>query len=626
MKKYILSALFTLGFIQLQAQAVQPLKTHSERFESEILGEVVFKNLPISDRIEIYNVKAIKQAHPSDIESASQSKGVNEAFAVDLVSRGVVGNPSVAHVEATDVKAFQPADNTIAISDRGQVMVANNLTMALYDSAYTLVNRVTLENFFKINNNPDVGQQVFDPQILFDPIRNRWVAAADYAEYNKTNGNFDLVSNRILLAFSQTSDPAGAWRVYSIPGMFTIDNTTFVCDFPTLAFTKNELFVMVPLSKLTGTISHQGILELDFNDGYAGKKITGMRHSIEDIAGFSAAHNNFENDNTRLWMVHTAHSPGSRGTKNLDIAYIDGQLPDTTHAISSLYHIDLHDYYFKKNASPQKGGKYPLAMAGCVVRSCFYDKGMIYGTFTTVKAGKTAIYLFRVQVDNTDPEFSKSWSQIIAHPTYDLGYTSLQFAGIRDDNNVDGVLIAANYTAANTYPGYGLYYVSPYGGISDFTELKTGEGYYNWPNAQDTPARWGDYTGIAKQYNKPFKFAVSGQFATADNKVGSHFSIIDNTTASTPKVAPPQANAFPNPSSNLYNVLMQLSTPAKVHVSVINMQGAEVMKLENRFLKAGWASLDMDVSSLQSGNYSVVVKNELTGAIIYSGIMQVKHE
>ncbi len=625
MKKYWILVIFgILGTHVCQAQAVQPLKTHSERFESEPLGDVVFKALPFSDKIEIYNVKGIKQAHPSDVDSAVTSKGVNEAYGVDLISRGVVGNPSIAHTEATDVKAFQPADNTIAISDQGQIMVANNLAMALYDSAYNLVNRVTLENFFKINNNPDVGQQVFDPQILFDPIRNRWVAAADYAEFNKTNGNFDLVSNRILLAFSLTPDPAGTWRVYSIPGMFTIDNTTFVCDFPTLAFTKNELFVMVPLSKLTGTISHQGILELDFNDGYAGKKITGMRHSIEDISGFSAAHNNFENDNTRLWMVHTAHSPGNRGTKNLDIAYIDGQLPDTTHAISSLYHIDLHDYYFKKNASPQKGGKYPLAMAGCVVRSCFYDKGMIYGTFTTVKAAKTAIYLFRIQVDNTDPEFSKSWSQIIAHPSYDLGYSSVQYAGIRDVNNVDGVLIAANFTAANAYPGYGLFYVSPYGGISDFTELKSGEGYYNWPNAQDTPARWGDYTGIAKQNNKPFKFAISGQFATVDNKVGSHFAIIDNSTANASLPASPKPAAYPNPSAGLYNVLMQLKKPASVHVSVLNMQGSEVLKLQNRILKAGWVSLDIDVNAIAPGNYTILVKDELTGENLYSGMMQVQ--
>ncbi|MCC7298510.1 MAG: hypothetical protein IT244_09270 [Bacteroidia bacterium] len=583
---------------------------------------VHFSALPESPEMKIYNAGNLASINQSDTGYFyTPAKNKATKLRSGVVSRGGAANPIIGFPKLIDNQNYNPVDNTIGISNTGHVLTANNMIISLYDSILVKQGGKTLEAFFGILPKQDTGQQVFDPQILYDPLRDRWVVSAAYVQFNKTNGSFNISSSKVLLAFSQTNDAAGLWNTYEIDGREVVDGTLWGTDYPTLAFTNKELFVLGNLSKLLGSISHQIVFEIDYKKGYSGTPLTIKKHILTDISSFVAGHNNFSNSNSRLYMIHTAHSPNSYyGTRNLDICYLESDISNANNKISQIYHLDLPEYYYKKISSPQKGSTIPLQMTGSVARSAFYDKGYLHSSFTTVKNEKTAIYYLRIKIDPNDVEFSETYSFVFEHPTYELGYSSIQYGGFRSADSVDGVLIAANYTSQNDYPGYGLFYISPNTDVSDFVVAKAGENSFQWPNIKDTMSRWGDYTCIAKQHNRPYRFVVTGQYGMVDKKVGSHFVMVSSATAGaedvTKTVAP--TKLYPNPTTNKATFEINVNSLTMCNVTVVNTQGAVVKSMNNCMLKPGLAVLEIELHGLAQGVYQVLVLDLMDNHLLLS--------
>lgn len=608
---------FLLMVINISVRAQDTIHSTTEVLKGILTYSREYTEMKDYDGVAVYNVKPVKLPEPSAI--SSQHAGRNEALKLSVERRGGTAIPDVIFSADVDNKAFQPADNTVAVGNKGEIVTANNNNFTFYDSSFQFKKRVGLQNFFGIADKTDVGQQVFDPQVLFDPLRQRWLVVADYVEFSKSNGDYDLSANKIYVAVSKSDSLTGGWYVAAIPGIQTVDNALWASDFPTISFTATEMFIMASLSKLTGTISHQVAYELDFKEVYAGNVKRVLRHYFSDISGFTAAHNNFDNQNSRLYLVHTSHNAPLLGTRNLDIAWIESNIADTNNRISMLYHLDMAEPYFRKNSSPQRGSTKRLASAGCVIRSCFYDKGLIHAVFTTVVKGKTAIYYVRIRPDWVDPEFSKTWCRILSHPDYDLGYSSVCYAGARDKDSVDGVLIAANYTSKNDFPGYGIFYVGPDGSVSDYQVIHSGWGYYQWPANLDTPVRWGDYTGVAMQHNKRGRFVVTGQYGSEINQVTSHFAVLDHLSAHTANGNIPEgAKVFPNPATpgRPVSVQFQNQIPRNVSVSVSDLSGRVVLNSPSHFLKSGYCNVDITMANLSPGAYVIDIRDEATGLVL----------
>ena len=92
-----------------------------------------------------------------------------------------------------------------------------NSRVAVFDKSGTLIEEEPLGDFW-LNAGANVTSPQFSPQIVFDPIEQRWFASAID----------DGIGNEIFVGVSETEDPTGTWRSVQFVG--DLDGLTFNDD------------------------------------------------------------------------------------------------------------------------------------------------------------------------------------------------------------------------------------------------------------------------------------------------------------------------------------------------------------------------------------------------------------
>jgi hypothetical protein len=111
-----------------------------------------------------------------------------------------------------------------------------------------------------------------DPRTAYDPYNNRFIAVMQTV----TSG-----AGKILVGISQTSDPQGAWNLYSF-------NTLNTVDYPILGFNKNWISVSINRYSLGGTFQRGINLVVDYPQARAGTG-TGTIFTLAAGTGFCAS-------------------------------------------------------------------------------------------------------------------------------------------------------------------------------------------------------------------------------------------------------------------------------------------------------------------------------------------------
>ena len=105
------------------------------------------------------------------------------------------------------------------------VMETTNQQFNIYTKTGTLVSTLSISNFFSATG----GGGYFDPHVVYDPNYGRFVVCMD--------GNYQNGANSgLFVGVSQTSDPTGAWYVYSFDA---IGNSSDFLDYPLLGYNTN---------------------------------------------------------------------------------------------------------------------------------------------------------------------------------------------------------------------------------------------------------------------------------------------------------------------------------------------------------------------------------------------------
>jgi hypothetical protein len=139
-----------------------------------------------------------------------------------------------------------------------------------------------------------------DPRTLYDPYNNRWIAVMQTV----TTG-----AGKLLVGVSQTSDPAGAWNLYSF-------NSGATVDFPTVGFNKN--WISVAINRYgNGGLFQRGInLLVDYPSARAGSGVgTIVVHSV-NTHFCSAPSVTYSSTEETLYIV--THLSSSGATYHLD--------------------------------------------------------------------------------------------------------------------------------------------------------------------------------------------------------------------------------------------------------------------------------------------------------------------
>jgi len=108
------------------------------------------------------------------------------------------------------------------------VLETTNQQFNIYTKTGTLQSTLSITTFFSATG----GSGYFDPHCVYDPTNGRFIVVIDG---NVSNGDMGM-----FVAVSQTSDPTGAWYVYSFDG---IGNKTDFLDYPLLGYNGNWVVV-----------------------------------------------------------------------------------------------------------------------------------------------------------------------------------------------------------------------------------------------------------------------------------------------------------------------------------------------------------------------------------------------
>ena len=147
-----------------------------------------------------------------------------------------------------------PSSNTIAISDDGIIVSANNDGIIYFTEAGTQLYNAKWVNFFDDNQ---LTSSFFNPRVLYDPVEERFILVV---LHGKTSG-----TSRVIISFSKSENPEDGWNVYKLPGNPLADGSWF--DFASIGISTNEVYVSGNL--IEGTTFKKAIVyQINKTDGY----------------------------------------------------------------------------------------------------------------------------------------------------------------------------------------------------------------------------------------------------------------------------------------------------------------------------------------------------------------------
>jgi hypothetical protein len=123
-----------------------------------------------------------------------------------------------------------PSSNTIAVSDDGIIISANNDAVIYFTETGTRLYEAKWVDFF---NDNQLTSSFFGPRVLYDPVEERFILVTLHGKTSSTS--------RVIISFSKSKNPQDGWNVYKLPGNPVGNGTWF--DFASIGISTNELYV-----------------------------------------------------------------------------------------------------------------------------------------------------------------------------------------------------------------------------------------------------------------------------------------------------------------------------------------------------------------------------------------------
>ena len=521
---------------------------------------------------------------------------------------------AIAGMNGNGFNSSVPLDNYLAVNNQEEILSVANTTFRTYNGntlAGTLSSTLTLFTSSLGLSGP--GDSKYDPKVLYDPEADRFVAVV-------LNG-FEFTTSRIILAFSQTSDPKGDWHFYTLPGSPFGDSTWF--DFPSISLTQHELFITG--NQVRSGVSWQAgfsqsvIWQVGKAEGYAGQSLQTRLWSDIAFAGRKLRN---------LHPVKAAHGlggPEQRFLSNRNFAIQNDSIFFLT--ISGLQQDPTCSLEVKLLSTNVPYGLAPdarqpvlpdsLATNDARVLGAIWYEDEIHFVSNSVVPGSTNAGVYFGVIDGFKTAQPTVTGHIIGFDTLDLGYPNVGFMG-RKPNGKLRSLIAFNHSGPQTFPGYSMCFYED-GEFSDVVRVVSGTHSIDVLNGNYE--RWGDYFGIQPFYPVHGWVWLAGTFGSTNNRHRTWLAKIQSPFGISPVgVNVPQTSAslniFPNPAEQP-TMWMRFTAPqsGELMARVLKMNGQEVGQVFQGMVKKGDNELGLDIGHLPAGSYvlelkGVVVKSE----------------
>jgi hypothetical protein len=496
-----------------------------------------------------------------------------------------------------------PNDNSVAVGKGQKVVSVANSTIRTYQGSSSAVEyQASLAGFASGQGG---SASKYDPKVTYDPLRDRFIVVF-------LNG-FVNSNSLIVVAFSQTEDPAGDWNIYTLDGSVTSNTWT---DFPQIAISRKELFVTGNLFTDGGQGQGSVIWQVGLNEGFAGQTLqsrffTTPYFSLHPVRGGYQAYG------TNMYFVRTVSNPIPT-SKTVFVHEMTNTI-DSAGVLNSPISLQSTLNYAVSPDANQKGTTLKLDGNDCRVQSSYYLNERIELAFNTSSGGDPSVYHMTIELaDNI--AFSLVTARHIHFDTLEVLYPGITPGGCTAANGANSSVIMFNYASANHFPGNAAVFIDTSGNIGPIKILKTGFTFMG-DNGSPSPWRWGDYADAFPRTNNPGEVWIAGSvgmMSGGQNRNGTWLTKVFSPCCLGPigiddMYVPenPTVVAYPNPSDNLIFFSFSVERTGLYSVGIYDLNGRLIKHLLDDKLKGGTAQLKFSTENLPAGVYFVRIESEI---------------
>jgi hypothetical protein len=509
--------------------------------------------------------------------------------------------PTVGLSFAADSGSGTPSDNYCAINmhDTG-VTVMNSIITVHNVTTGAPITRKSLKSFSSSVGLNTANDFRYDPKVIYDPEADKFICVM-------LDGTDSF--NWIILGFSQTSNPSGAWNFYKFFGNYANDTTWF--DYPAISVTHNEFFLtgnklVYGGSWQTGFV-RSVIYQVRKADGYAGA--AALHYQIWDSIRY---------DNSFVRYFHTlSPSNAITGPEQYFISNHNfGVLADTVFIIKVPDTIGSADTILTVTPVVATGATYSMPPNGRQPDTSYVlqtNDARITGGFIKdnelqfVNAsldpsnGSSAVYHGVITNFKTAPVLT---GRLYSFDSLDLGYPNISYTG-----SVGGVaqsIISFDYTGPNTMPGLGAMFFDG-SNYSDMVRLRTGDSSIHIYYVTGREQRWGDYSGSQYDWSAPGTVWVNGIYGRRDHNYGNYMAeLVSPYEVGVPVIhtpVVPPAKLYPNPTEQFVSFEFNVGKEQLFTFNIYDMQGRLIDKVLDNFCHEGQNVLRFNIAPLAPGTY-----------------------
>jgi hypothetical protein len=484
-----------------------------------------------------------------------------------------------------------PPDNTLAISNNGNIVSVINCNVAYYFSNGALQ---WLGSFWELFNDATLNEIIYDPIVMYDSQADRFVMIAIHG--------FTSETSKLIVCFSKSNNPLDGWWIYKLSGN-PLNNLCWL-DYPKLGISNNEVYVTGNLFSDISGFSEAVIYQISKYNGYNGSDLVwDVWSNISGDPNTLIPVSYGQQGNYGPGLYFLTQNPVSGNTIELY------ELTDEINANPQLIRTSIpkQAYSISGNAL-QPGTMVQLITGDCRIMNAFYLDGTIHYVFQSdyQNSGYTGINYNRLDL-NTLSNSAFVFGQL----GLDCAYPSIaSFATSESDKSV---MISYLASSSSIFPETRAMVFDANLQWSVPITAKAGQNFVD-AFAFDNFVRWGDYTGISRRHNSPQpEVWISGGYGTTQTLFGENYrsfgtwisSFVDNdtSTAGISQAIKSEIGVYPNPVLDFFKIEFDLTTISEISVNLTEVSGRFSKQLFRGLAKKGKNLLSFNTSGLASGVY-----------------------
>ena len=420
----------------------------------------------------------------------------------------------------------KPPDNSIAISDDGNIVFLNNSNIFYLNDQGQDIDEYYYDQLF-IPPGPDGF--FFDPKILYDPNEKKFIMVVLYKDNIQEN------TSRVYVAYSKSSNPSDGWYTYYYQAN-VIFRPGIWFDYPNIGVSKTELFISCNVFTTDkNEFAWSTIFQIRKEGGFRRDNTPGISWSnINDCNGnlafsiYPLSHGFEDDTHPGMYLICSDDQPGINGSNKVTLFYIDNIQSNNPHI--SITPIIVEKYYLPGKAS-QLNSSVTLDVGDCRIKSGFYNNNIIHFVMNSAdeRYAFSKIYYGRIDVGNKVANTDQ-----LGTSGDDYCYPVIAPFSTTESNN--SVLIGFLRVTKYDYPEFRVLTYNNNFEKSNSVLVTAGTGPLMYPSANhQNNARWGDYIGIARRHNEGYPTVwVAGQFGSKSGYLNDAIARISEIPFITP--------------------------------------------------------------------------------------------